>query len=367
MFAPMIRTMNGHPSTIHVQSSKTSDGYTGMDLLSEILQDAGLRRRVLALRSLPADAALRFPCDKSIGLHLAVQGPVHLHAGPGLVPGSAPGSAPSVDSSAASGDTAGEPLMLARGDIALMARGCTHVLSATPSLDGLAVEPIAPTGLDLAAGPPAEGAPAVISGAYQLWNQPLHPFFAELPGWTVLRAAERPALGPLALTTGLIEAELRQGQAGADTIVHALLDVVFTYALREAVERQGRAGAGWSHALQDPPVRRAVALMQADCAAPWTLEDLAQRAGLSRTALAERFRIAMGDTPLNHLRTLRMQRAMKLLADSNQPLEAIAAAVGYQDAFSFSKVFKRSLGVSPREFRQRDAAERDHPWRFKGG
>ena len=43
-----------------------------MDLLSDILQDAGLRRRVLGLRAIPADVALRFPCDKSIGLHVVV-------------------------------------------------------------------------------------------------------------------------------------------------------------------------------------------------------------------------------------------------------------------------------------------------------
>jgi transcriptional regulator GlxA family with amidase domain len=59
-----------------------------------------------------------------------------------------------------------------------------------------------------------------------------------------------------------------------------------------------------------------------------------------------------------------MQRAMKLLVDSDQSLEAVATAVGYQDAFSFSKVFKRTVGVSPKAFRQRDAAERSSPWRF---
>jgi len=97
----------------------------------------------------------------------------------------------------------------------------------------------------------------------------------------------------------------------------------------------------------------------------WTLEELARRAGLSRTALAERFRETMGDTPLNHLRTLRMQRAVQLLTETNRPLEAVAAAVGYQDAFSFSKVFKRSVGLSPKAFRQRDAADRQNLWRFK--
>jgi AraC-like DNA-binding protein len=42
----------------------------------------------------------------------------------------------------------------------------------------------------------------------------------------------------------------------------------------------------------------------------------------------------------------------------------VARAVGYQDAFDFSKAFKRAAGVSPGEFRRRDAAERASPWRW---
>jgi AraC-like DNA-binding protein len=48
-------------------------------------------------------------------------------------------------------------------------------------------------------------------------------------------------------------------------------------------------------------------------------------------------------------------------------LEAVAAEVGYQDAFGFSKVFKRTVDVSPKAFRQRDAADQTHPWRVGAG
>ena len=311
------------------------------DLLADVLRDTGLARRLLDLRELSPRTALRFPCDRSIGLHLVVRGPVHLHA-PGL----------------------DESLALDSGDIALMARGCNHVLSTQPSLEGQRIEAI-----DAGAAPADPQAPpasAVISGAYQMWNAPLHPFFAEMPVWSVLRAAELPRLGPIALATGLIEAELRGSEPGRAIVVHGLLDVIFALALRAVSARCAQARSGWSQAVRDPQVRRVIALMHEDCAQPWTLDLLAQRAGLSRTALAERFRDAMGDTPLSHLRTIRMQRATQLLGDSGRRLEAVAAAVGYQDAFSFSKVFKRTLGVSPKEFRRRDAAERASPFRFLG-
>ena len=93
--------------------------------------------------------------------------------------------------------------------------------------------------------------------------------------------------------------------------------------------------------------------------------ELGQQVGLSRSALAERFRSAMGDTPLNHLRTLRMQKAMQLLAETRQTLEQVAQAVGYQDAFGFSKVFKRTTGQSPRQFREQDTADRQTEWRIQ--
>jgi len=317
------------------------------DLLTDLLRDTGLRRRMLDLSALSASTALRFPCDRSIGLHIAVRGPVHVHA-PGLAP----------------------PLVLGAGDVALMARGCEHVLSVAPGLEGTVVRTIGEPSIgEGTSDEAADGAAhsVVISGAYQLWNAPIHPFFAEMPAWSVLRAADLPRLGPIALITGLVEAEVRGKEPGHAIVVHGLLDLAFAYALREVTAQCAQGRAGWSLAARDPQIRRALALMHEDCQHAWTLEELAQRAGLSRTALAERFRETMGDTPLNHLRTIRMQRAMHLLAETDQRLEAIAAQVGYQDAFGFSKVFKRMLGVSPRTFRQRDAAEQRHPWRFRAG
>jgi AraC-like DNA-binding protein len=307
-----------------------------MDILADILKDAGLCRRVLGLRTIPRGVALRFPCDKSIGLHVVVQGPVHVHAP--MLP---------------------EPLALSTGDVAFMARGCDHSLSVSPDLAGSALQT-----LTTEPGPVEPGTSVVVGGAYQLWNAPLHPFFAELPAWTVLRAETRPRLGPLALAAGLIEQEIRARDPGHGTIVQALLDVVFTYALREIASDHGEGGRGWSHGLRDPRVRHALMLMHERSAHPWTLEELAQHVGLSRAALAERFRESMGDTPLNHLRVLRMQRAMRLLAETDHKLEVVAAEVGYQDAFGFSKVFKRTVGVSPKAFRARDLADRAHPWRL---
>jgi AraC-like DNA-binding protein len=298
-----------------------------MDLLTDILRQAGLRRRLLDRTVLAPLTPARFPCDRSMGLHIVLSGRVRVQ-----------------------GEALDAPLTLEAGDVAWMARGCLHELVA---LDG----PGASEG--------AGGAGAtVLSAAYQFWHTPVHPLFADLPPFTVLRAERLSRLNPLALSITLLGEEAAQPGPGSETIVNGLMDVAFTYLLRTLVDEAAADAPGWRRALRSDPVRQAVELMHADPTRAWTLEQLAREVGLSRTALAEKFRDNMGDTPLNYLRGLRMQKAMRMLSETEDTLETVAGEVGYQDAFSFSKVFKRTVGVAPRDFRRADAATRGEAWRF---
>lgn len=312
------------------------------DLLTPLMRDAGLQRQPLDLRALVPGRALVFPCERSVGLHLVLQGQVWLHA-EGLQ----------------------APLALGAGDLALMARGCRHRLALSESLQGLPEQDIVPAlSENLTPTADAAGAATVVGGAWQVWHTPVHPFLADLPDWCVLRADARPPDSPLALAVALMRQETTAVRPGRRVALHGLLDLLFVHALRGALDAAPARGPGWPQAAHEPRIARVLALMHGDCARAWTLDDLAREAGLSRTLLAERFRAALGDTPLNHLRTVRMQRAMHLLAATALRLEAVAAAVGYQDAFAFSKVFKRVVGTSPAAFRKLDADERAHPWRF---
>jgi AraC-like DNA-binding protein len=287
-----------------------------MDLLTDLLRHAGLRRRLFDSSALQAGRELPFPCERSFGFHVVTRGPVWLH----------------VDDSETS-------LPLGSGDIALMARGCHHRLSLI-ARDGR------PVGADA----------QVLSAAYQLWNPPLHPFFAEVPDWLLLRIDERPRLGPVGLLVELMASELQAPGAGSETVLNGLLDAAFSFLLREVLARAAD-GPGFAKALRSQPVSRVLQLLHERCAEEWTLEGLALEVGLSRTALAVKFREALGETPMGYLRRLRMQRASQRLVDTDLPLERIASEVGYQDAFGFSRVFKKTLGQSPREFRRRQAVD----------
>jgi AraC-like DNA-binding protein len=80
----------------------------------------------------------------------------------------------------------------------------------------------------------------------------------------------------------------------------------------------------------------------------WTLDDLADTAGMSRTRFATHFRAVVGRTPIDYLTRWRMTLARQLLA-KGKSVKSVAAQVGYENAAAFSRVFARITGDSPRD------------------
>lgn len=193
----------------------------------------------------------------------------------------------------------------------------------------------------------------------------VHPFFDELPEWFVVRAGEVGNIDKLQSAIDMLTAESRQLTLGSETVTQALLDIIFMHILRTIVARRNAEPASWSHAVGNAQIRAALEHMHADCARDWTLDALASAVVLSRAGFAQKFKATLGATPLQYLTTVRIQKAMHLLADSSEKIQSVAQEVGYSDAFSFSKVFKKVAGLSPREYRLRNQQERDLPWRFQ--
>jgi AraC-like DNA-binding protein len=88
----------------------------------------------------------------------------------------------------------------------------------------------------------------------------------------------------------------------------------------------------------------------------WTLEALAARCGASRSVLAERFALLVGQPPMQYLAQWRMQLATRMLAGPGAKVVAVAAAVGYESEAAFSRAFKKCAGISPAAWRQHGVA-----------
>lgn len=79
-----------------------------------------------------------------------------------------------------------------------------------------------------------------------------------------------------------------------------------------------------------------------------SLDQIADNMYLSPFYISKIFKTETGDTPINYLIGLRMEKAREILdADKNVSIQAAAAAVGYEDAYHFSKLFKKYFGISP--------------------
>lgn len=94
-----------------------------------------------------------------------------------------------------------------------------------------------------------------------------------------------------------------------------------------------------------------------------TVEDIAADVGTSRKTLASVFSSLTGFSPKDYLIYYRLSKAVDLLRDPNMSMEMIAASVGYNDQFYFSKQFKKNLGMTPSECRR--AIAKDSSWRFQ--
>jgi AraC-like DNA-binding protein len=309
-----------------------------MDVLNDLLKHAGLKSKVLGHRSLTKSTSIEFPCNRSIGFHVVTYGQAFIHTKNKM-----------------------KPLLLNKGDIALMARGCDHIVSTDDKISGRLYpisefskndEPILKPKLSL------------VSGAYQLWNDPVHSFFSEIPDWYILRNEEVQSFGHLQLMISLLSEETLHPQMGSERIIQGLLDVMFSLIIRKIVEKSDSKKPSFSSAIQDLEIRKSIELMHSDFSRNWSLEELAKACGLSRAGYALKFKKIVGDTPLHYLMTLRIQAAMDLLSSTDSTIETIAQQVGYQDAFGFSKAFKKMTGKPPREFRAQDLSERQAGIRF---
>lgn len=105
--------------------------------------------------------------------------------------------------------------------------------------------------------------------------------------------------------------------------------------------------AGWRSRGAENRLLTVLALMREDLARPWTLEQLAGEAMLSVPHFTALCRRQTGMPPLSLLIRLRLQRAMDLLQRGNHNVAEAARAVGYEDPFYFSRLFKKHIGVTP--------------------
>jgi AraC-like DNA-binding protein len=147
--------------------------------------------------------------------------------------------------------------------------------------------------------------------------------------------------------------------AGSGLVVAKLSEVLFVETLRRYITTLPAEETGWLAGARDPAIGQALALMHREPAHPWTMENLARRAGLSRTRLAERFRHFLNEPPMAYLAQWRLKLAAEKLQSTQASVAEIAAEVGYGSEAAFNRAFKRKFGCPPAQFRRRQSGQAD--------
>ena len=173
-----------------------------------------------------------------------------------------------------------------------------------------------------------------------------------LPRVMVVNMREGPGAQWLTSSIRFSISEAAGQRAGAGTVLAKLSELMFVEAIRRHIESLPPEQTGWLAGLRDRFVGKSLAPMHSKPAHAWTVEELADTVGLSRSALAERFTGLIGQPPMQYLTRWRLQLAANLLRAVNRAVAAIAAEVGYESEAAFNRAFKREFGVPPAAWRK---------------
>jgi AraC-like DNA-binding protein len=174
-----------------------------------------------------------------------------------------------------------------------------------------------------------------------------NPIAAALPPVVCLPLDE---IGGAAPVLSLLFEEAFEHRCGRVALVERLFEVVMIQILRQLME-SGAVQGGLLSGLSHPRLRNALVAMHDAPAKDWTLDQLAQAAGMSRSVFAASFREAVGTTPGQYLQGWRIGLAQQALR-RGRPLKIVAPQIGYGSEAALSRAFKAQTGHSPREWRR---------------
>lgn len=312
---------------MHVRSSAS-------DPLSEVLRDLSIAGVGYARCELTAPWGLEFPAEDVVRFHLVVDGPCFLRVGR-------------------------EWTELAVGDVVLLPHGAGHALADRKRGKTTLIDRLEPTEvsersfrLDTGGG---GGRTLLACCTVEIGSPAIHPVLSLMPPLLhVKNGSGTDDVLPILL--GAMSAEVTEERIGAATVLARLADVVIARVIRAWIEARKGDTSGWLAAIRDPKMGRAIAAIHREPGAPWSVESLAEVARSSRSAFSERFTAVVGMSPGRYVTKWRMHVASSWLREQKLTVAETASRLGYDSEASFSRAFKRDVGVPPSALRRQERA-----------
>lgn len=307
------------------------------DPIAELLEKLYLPNWLAADMCLRAPWGLAVP-DNTVCLYIVMRGGGWLHS-----------------------DTNDEPLRLSAGDHVITTRGFAHRVSANLADQTRSVSEMLEEASNGPLPPELPGQTRIVYGQFQLQPLDQNPLRIGLPEIVHLNHRRDRELASCLPLLHLIQATRQEANRGWQLTIRRLSELVLINTLAVELARRTKAESESGefrlmHAATDSAIGPVLRSLVEQPEAHWTIPLMAQIAGTSKSAFSERFRNLVGQPPLQYLKEIRMQKACRLLKDSNVDISNIATLVGYESISSFSNTFKRWNGTSPGEFRRHQRA-----------
>jgi AraC family transcriptional regulator len=176
------------------------------------------------------------------------------------------------------------------------------------------------------------------TGSHLIFRQPLTPL---------------PQDQRLNTTLESISSEFENGDVGWREVIGSLINQLAVYLLRTHINVQRSDEIELSRVgIVDRRLRRAIEFMHDNCGRELSLSEIASAAYLSDFHFARLFKKIIGATPHSYLASLRIERARRLLAETDLSITEVGMQVGYASQSHFTKVFREATGLTPRLFRE---------------
>lgn len=253
-----------------------------------------------------------------------------------------------------------KPLFLANGDLVIIPHGAAHVMGDTQETAAKPLADVLSETQFTGEGPLVYGGGGagctLVCGEFAFDERETHPLLDNLPSVLSITADQGHHAKWLDAVMGFVAHEAAQMRPGAHAIIHRLSDIIFIQAIRLLLDNSPH-NIPFLSAFADNRISTVLSRIHADPQYKWSVESLGQIANMSRSAFSNRFSELTQMSPLQYVMFIRLNRASRLLIESDYSLAQIAELVGYQSEAAFSLAFTKQFDCRPGEYRRRASTQ----------
>lgn len=248
-----------------------------------------------------------------------------------------------------------EGVYMSNGDLMIIPHGAAHTLADQADSEIIPLDTLLDkagyTGSgNLVYGGGGPGC-CLVCGEFAFDELESHPLLENLPAKLSVSGDASYNAHWLDSTISFIGHEAANMRSGAHAIIDRLSEIILIQVIRATLDSASEQ-IPFLSAFTDPRINTVLSAIHQDPAHDWSVESLGKIAHMSRSAFSNRFTHLAHMTPLQYVIFVRLQRASRLLIESNTPLMLIAEKIGYQSEAAFSQAFKKQFNIRPGEYRR---------------